>query len=638
MKKGLSVLLIAAALFGFYGGATSLNDVLASKDYWEEVGEKSTADMNKLEDGLNQLKDNEKAYLDGQEQLADGEKQLADAEGQLADGEKKLADGRAELAKGYADYAAAPAKLRAGEAAVAAGEKQYAEGQQTLSNGKATLNDLTKKLATLKAGYAQWCEGYDNLRNNANAAKAAGAWPGGFDGLLTDGSLDADKLAQFVATMKYVIAWVGDSSSPGGVYGAVLNVAAKTQFDTTVESYRPEGMPDDQWEQMKPQVEANVKAGGLYPTYNDCSDKVKSQIQAGVKTKYGLKMAADGSTIKADLNSLISHGMGTPAVTGALEKVEALDSASDLITGKKYMADELTTILDKVASDEDMVKAIGGMSVIRQAKAGLRADDETFRGTVKSLISKAEGLIEAMKAKIAQGEKELAAGAATLAAGKRELAQGYADYAAAPGKLADGEKQLADGEKELADGYKQYEDGKKQLADGKKKLAEYEDGEQQVRDGLATLMATEADPGLKSILDRRNGDDKFDDANGHLQLDEGLEAVEVGRGYQAESGDLITKEVTNRAVGTAAGLGAAALAVLAAILSFLKKNKGAAVSAVLAAVAGGIGAGVGLSAGEYYSDIAGSTIGNTPFIAAAVIAVVAAVFAIVHFTAKPEAK
>ena len=65
MKKGLSVLLIAAALFGFYGGATSLNDVLASKDYWEEVGEKSTADMNKLEDGLNQLKDNEKAYLDG---------------------------------------------------------------------------------------------------------------------------------------------------------------------------------------------------------------------------------------------------------------------------------------------------------------------------------------------------------------------------------------------------------------------------------------------------------------------------------------------------------------------------------------------------------------------------------------------
>ena len=37
-------------------------------------------------------------------------------------------------------------------------------------------------------------------------------------------------------------------------------------------------------------------------------------------------------------------------------------------------------------------------------------------------------------------------------------------------------------------------------------------------------------------------------------------------------------------------------------------------------------------------DIAGSTVGNTPFIAAAILAAVAAVFAIVHFTAKPEAK
>ena len=48
MRKGLSVLLIAAALFGFYGGAVNLNDVLACKDYWEVKGEETTADMNKL--------------------------------------------------------------------------------------------------------------------------------------------------------------------------------------------------------------------------------------------------------------------------------------------------------------------------------------------------------------------------------------------------------------------------------------------------------------------------------------------------------------------------------------------------------------------------------------------------------------
>ena len=64
MKKGLSILLVAAALFGFYGGAVNLNDVLACKDYWEKAGEESTANMNKLEDGLNQLKENEQAYLD----------------------------------------------------------------------------------------------------------------------------------------------------------------------------------------------------------------------------------------------------------------------------------------------------------------------------------------------------------------------------------------------------------------------------------------------------------------------------------------------------------------------------------------------------------------------------------------------
>ena len=70
MKKGLSILLIAAALFGFYGAAVNLNDVLACKDYWEEEGERTTADMNKLEDGLNQLKENEKLSLQTAVQLS----------------------------------------------------------------------------------------------------------------------------------------------------------------------------------------------------------------------------------------------------------------------------------------------------------------------------------------------------------------------------------------------------------------------------------------------------------------------------------------------------------------------------------------------------------------------------------------
>ena len=169
MKKGLSILLVAAALFGFYGGAANLNDVLACKDYWEKAGEESTANMNKLEDGLNQLKENEQAYLDGKDQVADGEVALADAEKQLADGEAKLADGRAELAKGEADYAAAPGKLADarrkiakgekdladGKKKLAAGYKEYNAGKDALKAGKAAVADGEKKLAAAEDQLAQ---------------------------------------------------------------------------------------------------------------------------------------------------------------------------------------------------------------------------------------------------------------------------------------------------------------------------------------------------------------------------------------------------------------------------------------------------------------------------------------------------
>ena len=160
---------------------------------------------------------------------------------------------------------------------------------------------------------------------------------------------------------------------------------------------------------------------------------------------------------------------------------------------------------------------------------------------------------------------------------------------------------------------------------------------QQVRDGLATLTGTEADLSLKSILDRLNGDDDFDNGDNHLDIDEGLAAVEVGRGYQAEDGDLITAEIMSRAVGTGALLGAGALAVLAAILSFLKKNKAAGVFAVLAAAAGAFGAFYGTQAGTYFSSIAGSTVGATGWVAAGILGAVALVHAIAHFTAGKEA-
>ena len=120
-------------------------------------------------------------------------------------------------------------------------------------------------------------------------------------------------------------------------------------------------------------------------------------------------------------------------------------------------------------------------------------------------------------------------------------------------------------------------------------------------------------------------------------IDEGLAAVDVGRGYQADDGVLITDEIMARAVGTGALIGAGALAIIAAILSFLKKNKGAGVFAILAAAAGAFGAYYGTNAGTYFSDIAGSTAGNAAWMAAGILGAIALVHAIVHFTAKKEA-
>ena len=678
MKKGLSVLLIAAALFGFYGGATSLTDVLASKDYWEEEGEKSTADMNKLEDGLNQLKDNEQAYLDGQKTLADGEKKLADAEVQLE-------EGRATLAKGYADYAAAPAKLADARRQIADGEEQLAEGAANLEKLGNAVGGINKILN----GYNNtWKPGYDALHENrqklvkgldatadpntgatvmqvllGSVAPQLGTAQAAFEKAvkgIDDKNQFADGYKTFASNGRTVAQGVSTliSSLKDSKAGADSIVGA---CSTTTE------IPDPENPEHTIEV-PTITAGLLNPKTSKATEaglravlegaKLPSEqidgLVAGVKNpKTASGYASQIKTIASGVSSAIQDSLNglyalQKAYTNNLVKfADAVDENIDALqSGQDEMANGIRTIASGVLGNKtlkDGVREAMGSSAIQLLEtynnnpnpanssvcdfAKFEGQMDTNPGLV-AILQKARGFLGQT---IADGTDTYNAGLRKLNAGKAEYRQGLADYAAAPAKLADGEKQLADGEK-------QYADGKKQLADGKKKLAEYEDGEQQVRDGLATLMATKADPGLESILDRRNGDDKFDDAKGHLQLDEGLEAVDIGRGYQADSGELITKEVTNRAIGTAAGLGAAALAVLAAVLSFLKKNKGAAVSAVLAAVAGGIGAGVGFGAGEYYSDIAGSTVGNTPFIAAAVLAAVAAVFAIVHFTAQPEAK
>ena len=782
MKKGLSILLIAAALFGFYGSAVNLNDILACKDYWEKAGEESTANMNKLEDGLNQLKENEQAYLDGKDQVADGE--------------KALADGEKQYAQGLADYEAAPGKLADAEKQIAAGEAALAEGQEAINGLTKLINGIKK----IRSGYNNdWRPGYEALKGGRHQL-ASGSKGSKAD--LTDLAtfLDEKERAAYVAAVKDVAGDDGKQTAKdykdfikstntlaadipkiqkkvketyegakqllsalkgqktnfefaglvsakkddllafapliekangkeaAETYKATIGAVADAydNFDETVETnYKAflasedgqkleaaqieanmdkgwaaffgleqgkqvlamakqaiaaqmgipvEDVPDDTAKELvktderfkeaqegvAAQVKANVDAGikatvkqTVLDTMNDTDptvDKSLAQARYALTTDYNTNDAVqDSGVIGIVVSGLKDVNEKVNGEKSALKNVllpglkkfnkAATSKAVDKLTnGQNTLAGGVATVADAVLGNSTLKagvkdnfgnKALTLLKTYKSANGPLSSSASNFAvferqmdktPGVDSFLKKAQKLLAATKA---DGLTSLKEGKAKLADGKAQYAQGKADYAAAPAKLADAEKQLAE--------------GRQQLADGKAQLAQYEDGEQQVRDGLATLTGTEADLDLESILDRLNGDDDFDNGDDHLDLDEGLSAVEIGRGYQAEDGVLITNEIMARAIGTGALLAAGALAILAAVLSFLKKNKGAGVLAILAAAAGAFGAYYGTQAGTYFSSIAGSTVGATGWVAAGILGAVALVHSIAHFTAKKEA-
>lgn len=816
MKKGLSILLVAAALFGFYGSAVSLNDVLACKDYWEKAGEESTANMNKLEDGLNQLKENEQAYLDGKDQVAEGEKTLADGEaqyaqgladyeaapGKLAAGEKKLAAGEKKLAAGYATYnkgqsdlAAGKKEVAKGENDLAAGKKELAKGENDLAAGKKavatgqqqldSLNNLIGGIKQILAGYPTFKNGYKALRegrvgaikeptNTEALQKVLGAYQSagdaaagkallslfaagealknqdmnsftneqydGFKDYLEKTKAALDDANTFFNNTKTSLGAVvgsfsgalGDAKVAAGTFGAAAEAykkaaedyqkypqdpekaqafqAARQTYETTRAALNGElkkcqnaasnesseaavqlatnvfiNTEDQDMAQQVLNALADAKNGleiqdgdeeaatkinnyltavGTVPVAMQnvimgIEDIQSNTLEGGIKTAdkwlngYADITSNGAKTAQKALIKGVSDIIGGVLISNNAELIGGMNAAAKQVgfTPTEFTPEATSKLAKDMASGSaledfynDMNKIEAGFNAVLPALEKKAQDGAAELNAGKAAVAEGEKKLAAGKQALAEGEKKLAAGKAAvadgekklaagkkdlaqgekdLAAGKKELAQGYADYEAAPGKLADAEKQLAD--------------GRQALADGKEKLAQYEDGEQQVRDGLATLAGTEADLDLKSILDRLGGDDDFDNGDGHLELDEGLAAVEVGRGYQAEDGVLITEEITARAVGTAALLGAGVLAVIAAILSFLKKNKGAGVFAILAAAAGAFGAFYGTNAGTYFSNIAGSTVGSTGWVAAGILGAVALVHAIVHFTAPKNA-
>ena len=782
MKKGLSVLLILAALFGFYGGAVNIKDVMAAKAYWEDKSEQTTADLNKLEDGLKTLDENKEAYLEGLDKVKDGEEALVE-------GEQELAEGEATLAQGEADYAAAPGKL-------ADARRQLAEGEEALAEGEESL----KKLSTAITGVNQLLSGYNNT------------WRPGYETLkgarkkIYQGSKGSKKslvaLSQFLSSKDAYLAAVEDVASDNGRQNAkdykdfikstnelakdipkiqkkVKEVSdsakkmlaalkvPKTNFDfagvvskqksalkqfaafiedkekrekylagidSIADAYDSYDKTVEQYYQAylagqtggKPTVEQMVEAnmekgwdafwgtsdgkaaitgtktqilqskGIAEPTQeqinsipdetaksafrNSGSDKAKAaeagirsqvteQVKAGVKeeVKKQVKAAYEsnkeltaGKAGLIDAMQQISDGLAdvNEQVNGKSSKLK-----NKLLPGlKQFNAAATSKKVDKLTEGQNNIA--GGVATIASGvlnNSTLRAGVKNAMGSkalvllrrysggsspaysknsnfakFESQMDSNPGLISILqKARKflgntrADGLSTYNDGLAKLKAGRAQYAQGLADYEAAPAKLEAGRLALEEGRQKLAD-------GRKELAAGKEKLAEYEDGERQVRDGLATLMASDRYADLETILERRNGDDNFDDADKHLNIPEGLDAVGTGREYQADTGAVVTKELTGRILGSGLGLGAAVIALLAALLSLMKKYKGAAALAVATAAVGIGGMIAGNNAGMEMSSIAGSNMGATPMVAAGILAVVAALFSIVHFTAKKE--
>ena len=720
MKKALSVLLIAAAIFGFYGGAINLNDVLASKDYWEEVGEKSTADMNKLEDGLNQLKDNEQAYLDGLVALEDGKAQLAEGEAALAEGEAAYAAAPGQLAAGEAAYSdlkrlisglntakkhgvSATAKhdkywhdayskaLVPGQAQIIAGLNQaQAGGVLPLLETLTGASDLASKAAN-----ARTIEKFEvvvdkqlipTFNNAATALNSFAALASSKATTLDNAEAAYDGLVQLEGNWAAVSGAIkmisqgaidlGDTPTAKTEETAVDFIASNKDAlaanDATKSLVAFAGLKDAFSGMSESSYYAYAKAsalllGGVGGQMKEFLSSKQGQMLQGIAAKGNPANASAENASLADKVAGIVYGMnqlsgltgsgatdGTvfkgyaPAVSGGLKQAATLLTA--YAKSAKENADLFQTWEDgyqtlyhgkdgKVSKDypDDLASKSSGipfafMNMVNNStiKAAVKQYDPSLMNILKrykgdrlkndSMAEFDEDITYLSKKIIPRALSVLSK---VKASAEQQLAEGYAAYEAGPANLAAGRQQLAD--------------GYAALAAGEEKIAQYEDGEQQVRDGLATLMATEPDGGLESILDRRNGDADFDNGDTHLDLDEGLEAVDVGRGYQADSGELITKEITARAVGTAAGLGAGVLAVLAAILGLLKKNKGAGILAILSAAAGAVGCAYGASAGYEFSEMAGATGGNTAWIAFGVLAAVAAVDAIAHFAAKKEA-
>lgn len=191
MKKGLlvllSILLIAASVFGLFSGVKGVKEVMnvmeykqdqanagyyailhnderiTDRDHYPKLDEEDEANPSMM-GGIDQLRANMDAYVSGVPEYEQG---LV----QLEDGKLQLAAGQLKLNKGYADYAAGQQKLAEGKQTLDNGEAQYAAALKQYNDGVALIEANTDAYNEGKAKLAQieplmpYVNAYVNFRN-----------------------------------------------------------------------------------------------------------------------------------------------------------------------------------------------------------------------------------------------------------------------------------------------------------------------------------------------------------------------------------------------------------------------------------------------------------------------------------------
>lgn len=627
MKRFLSIVLIAAAIFGIYNYYVNIMDVFACKTYWEEKSSDAEDTLNALGAALNKLKRNKKTYTSGQKQLTKGEKSLAASEGKYYQAGSQLSSTKSKIAE-----------------------------------GEAAVNELTQMINAInkvRTTYKTWKTSFDKIKNErSTVVKSLKARPD-FDDRTVRQMLNG--YAMFLETEKqrsaYLDAVKGINNSNQRALGYKNFASDCNTVATTIDSIEIKDFVDH--------LESERKTiAALDPYDQDDLDKLEASLNDTTQDTYRvaiwiLRMSLyyDEKDVKGEARSIVNK-----ARKGNEEAlIEIISCADDEYTeeviveianGLKWMQYSITdpmkkcsadinTIPDKLASNQDDM-AKGVQNIFK----AILSDSTLKKYAKKALGDKAIEIIEVY----AKDPSPLSTNEASFLSFETQMdskpgldkslekAQKYltTQKTSANKSLSSAKTKYKNGLKSYNSTPKKLETARKKLDNIKKKLAQFESSEKELEKGLNTLANTEANGDLKSIKDRLGGKVKFTDKKGHIDINKGFDAVDAGEAYLNEQGDLIKKEITGRIIATVMGVISAVLALLAALLSLFRSNRGAAIIACISAVMAAGAAALGSGTSSVYSELAGSHVGNAPWMAAAIIAGVAMVFSVTHFAAKVE--